>query len=102
MSFRPTRDVSTAGPCGSSPSVVLTWTASASPGADGYEVLRSSSLEGPFLPLGAAGGRQTETYTDTTVAFSTTYFYAVGATSSTWRSTPSPPVSHATESALCL
>ena len=97
----PTALLAAAGPCLDAPSVALSWTASASPGVDGYQVLRSLTTEGPFLAVGTVAGRQTENYTDTSLAFSTSYFYAVRATSSAWRSTSSAQVSHVTES-VCL
>ena len=84
----PTNLSSAAGPCVVvvGPSVALTWTATSSTWADGYEVLRSLLAGGPYTSVALVSGVNTTTYTDSTVLFSTTYRYVVRATKAAWRS----------------
>ena len=59
----------------SSSQINLSW--SASSGATGYNLWRSTSSGGPYTNL-AAGGQVTSTaYTDSTVSNGTTYYYVV-------------------------
>jgi hypothetical protein len=83
-------------------SIVVSWTATASAWADGYEVRRSLTTGGPYTVVGTTSGVGTVTYTDGSVAFSTTYFYVVRATKVNWRSPNTAEVSRATRSGLCL
>ena len=67
-------------------SVMLSWTASPSPDALGYEItgyniFRSTASTGPYTQLNSTLVAGT-TYTDTTVADGTTYYYAVAAVDS--------------------
>jgi hypothetical protein len=75
--------------------VLVTWPAT--PGATGYDVLRSTAKDSGFATVatglvgpvcGSGSGRAT--WTDTTVADGTTYFYAVQALNPGGRSAPSP------------
>lgn len=91
-----------AGPCSwSGDKTVLTWTASASPWADGYEVARSTASGGPHTVIATVAGGASVSYTDSPPSFSTTYYYAVRATKHGWRSSDAT-VSRRTKSALCL
>ena len=83
--------------------VDLSWTATSSTFADGYEILRSTTgAGGPYVSLGTVSGRTTTTYTDSTVTFSTTYNYVVRAKKNNWRSGNSNVVSATTKNSLCL
>jgi fibronectin type 3 domain-containing protein len=66
------------GPGVTSSSVSLSWTASTSSTAAGYNVYRASALDGPFTKLTATPITGT-TYTDNTAQASSTYYYAVTA-----------------------
>lgn len=55
--------------------VRVTWTATPSSFADGYEVLRSTTDGGPYASVGTVGGQATTTFTDTTATSLTTYYY---------------------------
>jgi hypothetical protein len=81
--------------------VQLSWTATTSGFADGYEVLRSIA-PGPYISIGTVSGRTTTSYTDTGVTRSTTYNYVVRATKNNWRSVDSNEASATTKSALCI
>ena len=82
--------------------VVLTWTATSSTFADGYDVRRGTAAGGPYATIGSVSGHATLTYTDATVAFSTTYYYVVLAKRNTWRSPDSNEASITTRTAACL
>lgn len=81
--------------------VNLLWTATSSAFADGYEIFRSTTNGGPYSSIATVNGRTTVTYTDTTTAFSTTYYYVVKATKNNWRSANSNQASVTTKSNLC-
>lgn len=81
--------------------VSLTWTASSSPFADGYEIFRGSGSGGPYTSLGTVTGGGTTTYTDTTTAFRTTYYYVVQATRYGWRSPSSAEATLTTFRSTC-
>lgn len=69
--------------------VDLTWTASPSTFADGYEILRATASGGPYSSVGTVSGGTTTSFTDRGVTFSTTYFYVVRATRNAWQSADS-------------
>ncbi len=81
------------------PRVVLTWTATTSTFATGYQIYRKIGV-GAFLPLATVSGRTTTTYTDTPVLVATTYTYYVAASIQGW-SADSSSVSITTP-ALCI
>jgi len=83
------------------PRVILTWTATPSVFASGYDVLRSTTNGGPYTVVGFASGRNTVTYTDTTVAGNTTYYYRLRAVIGSWKSPNTAQVT-ATTPLLCL
>lgn len=91
------------GPCTAAvvASITLTWTATASTWADGYEVRASLVSGGPYTVIGTVTGRDTTTFTATGLAFATSYHYVVRATKGNWRSTPTQQVSRTTLSPLC-
>jgi len=66
--------------------VRIDWSASSSAIADGYEILRSGTAGGPYTSVGTVAGQATVTFTDTTSAANTTYYYVVQATRNQWRS----------------
>lgn len=66
--------------------VDLSWTASSSTFADGYEIFRSTTAGGPYTSLGTVSGQGTTTFTDTTPTLSTTYYYVVQAKRNLWLS----------------
>jgi hypothetical protein len=82
--------------------VDLSWTATSSTFADGYEIFRSTTNGGPYSSIATVAGRTTVTYTDTTTAFSTTYYYVVKAKKNNWRSVNSNQATVTTKSSLCL
>lgn len=82
--------------------VDLSWTATASGFADGYEVFRSVTSGAGFTSLGTVAGQGTTTYSDGTVAASVTYYYVVQATKNNWRSANSNEASVTTPNILCL
>jgi hypothetical protein len=78
----------------------LTWTATPSTFADGYEIFRATGA-GAFVSLATVSGRGTVTYTDKTVAFSTSYSYTVQASYQGWRSIASNAASITTPNNRC-
>lgn len=92
------------GPCAvlSSASIRVSWSATPSSWADGYEVLRSTTSGGPYSLVGTVGGVGTLTYLNASLPFSTTYHYVVRATKGNWRSANTTQVSRTTLSSLCL
>ena len=72
--------------------VNVTWTATGSPQATGYAILRSTSATGPFTVVGTVSGISTTTWTDATgqLRFTTTYYYVVESTVQSWTSPASP------------
>ena len=83
------------------PRVVLTWTSTPSVFASGYDVLRSTTNGGPYTAVGFASGRNTVTFTDTTVSGNTTYYYRLRAVVGSWKSPNTAQVT-ATTPLLCL
>ena len=76
----PTALTATAG----SGQVNLSWTATASTYATGYQVRRGTASGGPYSQIATVGGRSTTTYSDTTATG--TVFYVVLATYQSWTS----------------
>lgn len=81
--------------------IVVSWTATTSTWADGYEIARSTTAGGPYSVVGTAVGQGTTTFTQLALAFSTTYYYVVRATKNSWRSADTAQVSLTTRSTLC-
>lgn len=81
--------------------IVLSWTATSSTWADGYEIARSLIPGGPYTVIGTVSGVGTTNYNDGPLAFSTTYYYAIRSTRNLWRSEDAT-VSRTTRSSLCL
>lgn len=81
--------------------VKLTWTATTSTFADGYQIFRSVTNGGPYTSQGTVAGRTTLTFTDSTILPSTTYYYVVQSTKNNWRSVNSTQVSITTPSLIC-
>jgi hypothetical protein len=82
--------------------VDVTWTASSSTFADGYQVFRSATSDGPYTLIGTVAGRTTTTFTDADVTFLTTYHYVVQATRNLWRSVNSTQASFTTPTPACV
>lgn len=82
--------------------VKVTWTATTSSFADGYQILRSTTNGGPYSVVGTVSGLNTVTYTDSSVTFSTTYYYVVRATKVNWTSANSNQATITTLNAVCL
>lgn len=80
--------------------IVLSWTATPSSWAGGYEIARSLTVGGPYTVIAAVSGVTTTSYDDGPLSFSTTYYYAVRSTRNVWRSTD-VMASRTTRSALC-
>lgn len=87
---------------GTSIEVELSWTATVSTFADGYEIFRSTASGGPYSLVGSAAGQATTSYSDATVGFSTTYYYVVRSTRNEWRSADSSEAVVTTLSSFCL
>lgn len=100
----PTNPAAGDGPCtnGVTASIVVSWTATSSTWADGYEVLGSLVSGGPYTTVGTVSGVSTTSYTVTGLAFATTYYYVVKATKGNWRSAATAQVSRTTLNPLCL
>lgn len=83
--------------------VDVTWSATASPGASGYLILRGRAATGPFTQVGAVTGIGTTAWTDATgqLAFRTTYYYVVESTVQSWTSPDSSPASVTTPNSRC-
>lgn len=80
---------------------VLSWTASTSTWATGYEIARSTTAGGPYTVVGTASGAGTTTYTDAGLAYSTTYHYAIRSMRNAWRGT-NATASRTTKNSLCF
>lgn len=100
----PAAPATAAGTCSvlASDRVVVSWTATSTASADGYEIARSTSAAGPFSVIGTVSGRTTTSYDDGPFAFDTTYHYVVRATENAWRSADTAVVSRTTRNTLCL
>jgi len=81
--------------------VSLSWTATPSGFADGYDVMRSLVNGGPYSEVAHVDGRTTTTYVNTGLLTNTTYYYVVVATAGGWTSADSNQAS-ATTPAICL
>ena len=86
-----------------SQTVLVTWTATASPGATGYSILRGTRSTGPFTAIGTVSGIGTTSWTDATgqLRFSTAYYYVVEATVQSWTSPVSAVATVTTRSNRC-
>ena len=73
--------------------VDLKWSPSGAYSAHGYEVLRATSLTGPYTSIHSTNRWTTPAYTDTEVTNGTTYYYKVSALNNTGTSAPSAAVS---------
>jgi len=98
-----TNPAAAAGTCSSvtGDRIVLSWTATTSTWATGYEIARSTTAGGPYTVVGTASGAGTTTYTDAGLAFSTTYYYAIRSMRNSWRGT-NATTSRTTRNTLCL
>lgn len=81
--------------------IVLTWTATPTHWATGYEIARASTPGGPYVVVGNVSGRTTTTYTSGPLPFATTYHYAIRAVRNSWRSTDAS-VSRQTRGPFCI
>jgi hypothetical protein len=86
----------------SSSTVVVTWVQTTSTFADGYEILRSTTNGSGYASLETVAGRTTTTFTDTTVGFSTTYYYVIRSKRNNWRSPDSNQASVTTPTVACI
>lgn len=82
------------------PKVDLTWTATTSAKADGYEILRSTTSGGPYSVIATLVGKTTTSYSDTDVVLGTTYHYVARTVYESWTSTDSNEAS-ATTPVVC-
>lgn len=80
---------------------MLTWTATTSTWATGYEIARSTTSGGPYTVIATVSGIGTTTYTDSPPAYLTTYFYAIRSAQNAWRSA-NATTSRRTKSVLCI
>lgn len=66
--------------------IELSWTASTSSFADGYDVYRSSVDGGPYTKIDHVTGGTTAGYTNASLSTNSTYFYVVQSTAQSWTS----------------
>lgn len=85
-----------------SEAINLSWTATTSTIADGYEIFRGTANGGPYSSIATVSGINTVTYTDPGRAFLTTYYYVVQAKRNAWRSSNSNQASITTKTAACV
>jgi hypothetical protein len=85
-----------------STSVNVTWVQTTSSFASGYDILRSTTSGTGYALVGTVAGRATTAFADTSVAFSTTYYYVVRAKRNAWRSVNSNQASVTTATVLCV
>lgn len=78
--------------------VTVSWTATDSPVADGYEVLRSTESGGPYSKIGEVLGLLETELVDTEVSLDTTYHYVVRTFYEGWTSADSNEASVTTVS----
>jgi hypothetical protein len=99
---RPTQLAAGQGPCvnNRSAAVALSWVPSASSFAAGYAIWRSTA-GGAYQMVGTAGPGSATGWTDTTVAFSTSYAYEVTSLRDGWTSAPAGPVAITTHNRGC-
>lgn len=69
--------------------IELSWTASASSFADGYDVYRSAVDVGPYTKIDHITGRATVGYANWGLTTNSTYFYVLQSTAQYWTSTDS-------------
>lgn len=81
--------------------IVVSWTASSSAWATGYEIARSATVGGSYSVVGTVSA-PTVSYADGPLGFSTTYHYVVRATKGAWRSAATLEVTRTTRTALCV
>jgi hypothetical protein len=81
-SLRPPSHLTAEGHCGGAfdADVTVTWRASVSTFADGYEVYRGGDSGGPYERVGIVEGRETTMFEDDGVGSNDTYYYVVRAT----------------------
>ena len=78
------------------PQIRVSWTATTSEWADGYEVGKSLTPGGPYVFAATVSGQSTTFYIDSGLNALTTYYYVVRATKAGWRSTATSEVSFTT------
>jgi fibronectin type 3 domain-containing protein len=83
----------------SSTKVNLTWTASSSSQTTGYEIFRSTTSGSGYASVGTTASTS---FIDSTVAFSTRYYYVVQSSRNLWRSVNSNEDPVTTQSSVCL
>ena len=97
----PTGLSATASCSGLQPRITLSWTATSSTFADGYDVLRSTANGGPYSQIAHVTGRTTTSYVNTGLNLNTTYYYVLRSTYGTWTSANTAQV-QATTALICL
>lgn len=80
--------------------ISLDWNATSSIFGDGYDIYRSSTQGGPYTRIDHVTGRTSITQTNLGLTTSTTYFYVVQSTASSWTSISSNEAL-ATTPAIC-
>ncbi|HJR19551.1 MAG TPA: hypothetical protein VJ922_07510 [Actinomycetota bacterium] len=84
------------------PKITLTWTATTSTFADGYDVYRSTTSGGPYSSIAHVNGRTTAIYVDASgLSLNTTYYYVIRSTAYGWTSANSSQASAKTPF-ICL
>jgi len=86
----------------SSTAVNLSWTATTSTAATGYDILRSTTSGSGYTLIASVTPSSTVSYIDTTVAFSTRYYYVLQSSRNSWRSANSNEDPVTTQGSTCL
>ena len=81
--------------------ITLTWTATTSTFADGYDVYRGTASGGPYSNIAHVTGRTTVSYVNTGLTTNKTYYYVLQSTAYGWTSANSGQAS-ATTPLICL
>jgi serine/threonine protein kinase len=102
-SLRPPSHLTAEGHCGGAfdADVTVTWRATISTFADGYEVYRGTDSGGPYERVGIVEGRTTTTFEDDGVGSNDTYYYVVRATAGR-KVSPASGQAQADTPLLCL
>lgn len=102
--LQPPTDLAAAnGPCLllgliTTPSVDLTWTATTSTWADGYEILSSTTSGGPYSVVKTVSGQATTSTRIESLELNTTYYFVAQSTKHGWRSSSTAEVGITTPS----
>ena len=78
---------------GQTASILVTWYDGTGGAATGYNVLRSTTMNGGYARIATTSGNSATNYTDTTVVNYTTYYYVVQEVAASTSANSAPPAS---------